>query len=340
MVSDYFKPLAVLIAAFCLNFHAGATAIEINGFKLEPGDASLQQFLLPDIAPSPADNPSSPEKIALGQRLFFDTALSQDGTISCGSCHSPTKGWSDDLPLAKGLKQVVLKRASPSVTNTGFNPLQMWDGRFASLEEQALGPMHDKNEMSTDFEALIAYLQQDKSYQQAFAKAFPGEPISKGLIAKAIAAFERTVVSNNSNFDQWVKGDAKAMTKRQIEGFALFVDENKANCLVCHSAPNFTDNGFHNIGVSSIQGKDADLGRYSEKPLNSMKGAFKTPSLRDIANTAPYFHDGSAKTLRESVAHYVNGHLSENLSPNFKVIDLSDDEIDLVTEFLQSLSSN
>jgi cytochrome c peroxidase len=325
--------LMVLLSSF------NATSSEYQGLTFKAGDKSLQYWLLPPVR-HPENNSFSTDKVSLGKMLFFDTRLSGDGNMSCATCHNPLFGWSDGLATAKGVKSSVLGRASPTVINTAYNSLQMWDGRKKSLEDQAMGPMLSNMEMNMDIPKLIKFLNESIGYKKAFAKAYPEEEISETTIAKAIAAFERTVVSNSSPFDQWVKGDESALTQQQVEGFKLFVDPNKGNCSVCHSAPNFTDNGFHNIGLAQFAEENADMGRYLERPLKLMKGAFKTPTLRDISLTAPYFHDGSAKTLDDVVVHYEKGGVAKgNLSPNMKVAKLTDKERAALVAFMKALTT-
>ncbi|MEE9343683.1 MAG: cytochrome c peroxidase [Gammaproteobacteria bacterium] len=311
---------------------------EESDYVFKAGHSSLQEWLLPDTPPHPADNAPTADRVALGKSLFFDPRLSGDGNMSCATCHNPLLGWSDGLPTAKGVKSKVLGRASPTIINTGYNSIQMWDGRKASLEDQAMGPMEATVEMNMDTEKLFRWLNQSEGYIEKFGKAYPGKAIDAGTVSKAIASYERTVVSNKSRFDDWVKGNAKAMNAREINGFKLFV--GKANCSVCHSAPNFTDDGFHNIGLASWGDKEPDMGRYSERPLRLMKGAFKTPTLREISRTAPYFHDGSSATLASVVDQYdKGGSVKTNLSPNMKSLDLSSqDKKDLVA-FMETLSS-
>jgi cytochrome c peroxidase len=191
-----------------------------------------------------------------------------------------------------------------------------------------------------DLGILVKWLNEEPTYQAWFAKAYPNEPIDKTAVAKAIATFERTIVSDNSPFDQWLRGDKKAMTKQQIIGFRLFTDQNKGNCVACHQAPNFTDNGFHNIGLASYGLPNPNLGRYLQKPLPSLKGAFKTPTFRDSTLTAPYFHDGSAKTLAEVVEHYNNGGaVKTDLSPNMKPLNLNAEEKAALIAFMQALTT-
>jgi len=333
---NVFRFLISTLAVFLLLNTSLIQAEENYAFKA--GHASLQKWLLADVPPQPADNPLTPEKISLGKKLFFDPRLSGDGNMSCATCHNPVFGWSDALPTAKGVKSKVLGRASPTIVNSGFNDIQMWDGRKKSLEDQAMGPMEATVEMNMDTKKLFIWLNNNEGYKIEFGKAFPGEKIDADTVKKAIASYERTVISNNSAFDKWVKGDKKAMTTQQINGFKLFV--GKAKCADCHSEPNFSDDGFHNIGLQSWGNKNPDMGRYAQRPLGLMKGAFKTPTLREIDRTAPYFHDGSASTLEEVIEHYAKGGIVKtNLSPSMEQLDLTTKEKQELVSFLHALSS-
>ena len=318
------------------------TVVDREGkqYVLEAGHASLQAWRLPTAAPHPEDNAPNADRVELGRKLFFDPRLSGDGNMSCASCHSPLLGWSDGLPTAKGFKSQVLGRATPTVINTAFNPVQMWDGRKKSLEDQAMGPMEANVEMNTDMAKLFAFLNGNDGYKALFAKAYPGQPIAAETVSKAIASFERTVISNNSPFDRWVAGKKDAMTPDQVQGFALFVDPKKGNCAACHSGPNFTDNSFHNLGLSSWGKAEPDVGRFAIKPLPVMKGAFKTPTLREAANTAPYFHDGSATTLEQVVEHYrKGGEVRDNVSKDLVPLELSPLEVRQIVAFVEALST-
>ncbi|NEX60844.1 cytochrome-c peroxidase [Noviherbaspirillum galbum] len=299
-----------------------------------------RKWLMPRTPPAPADNQPNAARVALGKALFFDTRLSADGNMACASCHNPMYGWSDGLGTARGNKSKVLGRASPTIVNAAYNSIQMWDGRKASLEDQAMGPMESADEMAADIEAMFKWLNGEPAYKAMFAKAYPREAIDAKTLSKAIASFERTVVSTTSPFDRWVAGDARAMTKQQVLGFRLFSDPAKGNCASCHQAPNFTDNGFHNIGLASYGDGHGDAGRFAIKPLPSMRGAFKTPTLRDVALTGPYFHDGSAKTLADVMEHYRRGgHNKLDLSPNVRPLALSDDESAAIVAFMEALTS-
>lgn len=305
-----------------------------------PNPADFQQWRRPPAPDSPPGNRPNANRIALGKMLFFDPRLSRDNTMSCATCHNPMFGWADGLGKARGFRGQPLERAAPSIVNAAYNKLQMWDGRKQDLEDQALGPMEATTEMNTDFEHFFAWVGTNDAYQAAFAAAYPGEPVGPGTLRKAIASFERTVISRDSPFDRWVAGDRQAMTPRQLQGLAVFIAPNKGNCAVCHAAPNFTDNGFHNIGLPSFGASNPDLGRYRERPVALMRGAFKTPSLRDIERTAPYFHDGSAPALMDVVEHYAKGgDVKTNLSPNLKPLSLSQREKEDLVAFLRALSS-
>lgn len=299
-----------------------------------PGDAVWALGPLPDAA----DNPTTPAKVELGKVLFFDPRLSGNGSVSCASCHNPGLGWSDGQKTGIGINGTVLGRATPTILNVAYNTQFMWDGRKKSLEDQALGPMKTPQEMRTDFAAALHLLNSIDGYKVMFKKAFPDEPINEETIAKAIAAFERTVVSKESRFDRWLAGDRKALTAQEYRGYQVFNAPERGNCATCHGGPNFTDNGYHNIGLQPINGV-VDEGRYKIRALASMKGAFKTPTLRDIALTAPYFHDGSAATLMEVVEHYDRGGDDKsNLSHDIRPLHLSAAEKEELVAFLKTLN--
>jgi cytochrome c peroxidase len=303
-----------------------------SGMATAAGDP----WLTPLVAPGPADNRTTPQRAVLGKTLFFDPRLSSSNWISCATCHNPAMGWSDGLPKGFGHDMKPLKRATPTIVNAGFSKILMWDGRHKTLEEQALGPIEAQVEMNQDLPSLIAKLSSINGYLALFDKAYPGEGINEKTIGKALAAFQRTVVSTESPFDRWRKGDQKALSASARRGFELF--KGKANCAACHDGFNFTDNGFHNIGLKTI-GSEEDLGRYAERKVPVMRGAFKTPTLRDLERTAPYMHSGIYRTLEQVVDHYDRGgDVTENLDPNMKPLALADTEkADLVT-FLKSLT--
>jgi cytochrome c peroxidase len=301
---------------------------------------------LPPV-PIPADNPPTAETIALGRRLYYDPILSSDNTVSCATCHSPKAGFTDRGPVSTGVGGKKGNRHSPTVINSAYNDVQFWDGRAPSLEEQAKGPIANPVEMATTHEAAVARLQADPKYVALFKEAWGTDHITIDLVAKSIASFERTVLCGNSAFDRFYYGhDKTALSPAAQHGLKLFMDPKKGNCEVCHTIGKtyalFTDNKFHNLGIGAdIEGKLNDLGRFDQTKEDADTGAFKTPTLRDIAQRAPYFHDGSFPTLKDALGHYVGGgnanaHLDKEIHP----IDfLSFDERDDLLAFLNSLTA-
>ena len=325
--------VGVLTLAACAAM--GVSAVD----KAPKATAEDKQWLLGPV-PQPEDNVSTPARVELGRALFFDPRLSGNGTLSCATCHNPALGWSDGLRTGVGINGTVLGRATPTVVNTAYNTQFMWDGRKKSLEDQALGPMKTPEEMKTDFGNALTMLKSVPGYREKFARAYPGEPIAEETVAKAIAAFERTVVSNDSRFDRWVAGQRNAITLQEWRGYQVFKDATKGNCVVCHAPPNFTDNGYHNIGIAHAHGAE-DLGRFNIRKAEVLKGAFKTPTLRDIELTGPYFHNGTAVTLTDVVDHYARGGDDRsNVSKDVRQLDLSpQDKLDLVA-FMKTLTGS
>jgi cytochrome c peroxidase len=262
---------------------------------------------------TPADNPPTAETIALGRRLYYDPVLSADKTVSCASCHNPKLGFSDGAPHSTGVGGKKGNRNAPTVWNSAYSTVQFWDGRAPSLEAQASGPMQNPIEMAHTLTGVEAVLNADPSYRASFESAFGPGPVTMDKVTKAIASFERTVISGNSPFDRFMyASDKKALSPSAQRGMDIFKDPKKGNCAVCHTIGDkyalLTDNEFHNIGVGvNGRGELTDLGRYSVTKLETDRGAFKTPTLRNIAQSAPYMHDGSLKTLKEVVDFYVGG---------------------------------
>jgi cytochrome c peroxidase len=300
-------------------------------------DAAVKDpYLRPQSAPEPAANKSTPARMALGKALFFDPRLSSSNWISCATCHNPALGWSDGLPTGIGHGMNPLKRATPTILNSAFSKILMWDGRARDLEEQALGPVAAVVEMNQDIPGLVIKLSQINGYVELFDKAYPGEGVSGATIAKGIAAFERTVLSTESPFDRWRRGDPKAFSDSATRGFALFT--GKADCVACHQGYNFSDDGFHNIGLKRLAAED-DLGRYEHRKVNVSRGAFKTPTLRDVALSAPYMHNGIYRTLEAVVEHYDRGgDVKEHLDPNMRPLGLTAREKADLVEFMKSLT--
>jgi cytochrome c peroxidase len=293
-------------------------------------------WLRPDAAPAPPENLPTASRIQLGEMLFWDPRLSKKGAMSCASCHNPALGWADGLPTAVGFDMQILGRATPTILNTAFNTIQMWDGRKADLEDQALGPIAAAGEMNLPLPEMVTRLKSIPGYTAHFEQAYPGQGISEVTVARAIASFERTVLSTESPFDRWRKGEEQAVSAAARRGFELFT--GKAKCAVCHMGYNFTDNGFHNIGVKD-GGASPDVGRFAQRKVKSMQGAFKTPTLRDIALTAPYMRNGMYKTLTEVVEHYNRGgDVKDNLDINMVPLDLSAAEVADIVAFMESLT--
>ena len=302
----------------------------------------MSKWLRPTKVPQPKNNKMTPGRVALGKLLYFDTRLSVDNTVSCATCHDPKRGWTDQLPTSKavGFEGRVGPRNSPVVLNTAYQRHQFWDGRVKSLEQQALGPIEADVEMNMPLGKLVPKLKSIKGYVKLFEKAYPGEGLTKESIAKAIASFERTVVSTESPFDKYAKGDKNAISKDAKEGFTLF--KGKAHCIDCHDGWNFTDGSFQNIGLNDGNLSGKELGRYNVKNRAAWYGVFKTPTLRDVTKSYPYFHDGSVKTLEEATVICASGgryeHGVKNKSDAMRDRALTREEVDKIVLFMKSLT--
>ena len=300
---------------------------------------------LPPV-PMPADNPATEEMIALGRRLYYDPVLSKDSSVSCATCHSPALGFSDGQPVSAGINKQKGGRNAPTVINSAYSPLQFWDGRAPSLEEQAGGPMQNPIEMGHTIEGINQLLADNPKYKPAFDKAFGPGPVTFEKVKMAIATFERTVLSGNSPFDKYMYGgDKKAMSAAAVRGLEVFRNPKKGNCAVCHTIEKdhalFTDGKFHNLGVGmDSKGELKDLGRHDVTKRDEDKGAFKTPTLRHIAKSGPYMHDGSLKTLKEVVDFYVGGGSSNpNLDKEIKSLEhLTKQEREDLVAFMEALT--
>lgn len=290
----------------------------------------------------PEDNPYSDAKVELGRFLYFDKRLSADSTVSCASCHAPEKAFADGAPFSTGIGGQKGGRSAPTVINRAYSTQQFWDGRAASLEDQAKGPIANPIEMTSEktadaaHAAVVKRLKGVSGYVRLFEKVFGTRDFTIDHVAKAIATFERTVYSGNAPFDRYNEGDKQAMSESQVRGMNVFF--NKAACDSCHIGFNFTDGSYVNIGIGMDQPKP-DLGRYEVSKRDEDKGAFKTPTLRDVEHLSPYMHDGSLKTLAEVVEHYNKGGIKNaNLDQRLKPLNLTDqDKRDLV-DFLKALS--
>ena len=329
---------------------------------------------LPPV-PVPADNPITPEKVKLGERLFHEKRFSADGTISCASCHKPELAFTDGLPVAEGIRKQKGTRNTPTVVNAAYYTTQFWDGRRPSLEEQAKDPFVNPIEHGLPgHEPILEVVRKDPYYRKAFREVFGVAPeaVTIDHVVKAIAAFERTVISGDSPFDRYLYGgDKSALSESAIRGLKIF--RTKGRCVDCHkieqTSATFTDNDFHNLGVGFqriaprlheivarfreakakgasldesvlTQAEVSELGRFAVTGRISDLGRFKTPTLRNVAVTAPYMHDGSLKTLEEVVEFYdKGGEANDFLDGGIRPLKLTEQEKKDLVEFLKSLTS-
>lgn len=274
--------------------------------------------------------PPSLEKAQLGERLFFDPRLSRDNSIACGTCHDLLKGGTDQKKISVGIDGQMGAINAPSVFNASLNFVQFWDGRAATLEKQAAGPVHNPLEMGSNWTEAIAKLSQDASYRAAFKKLYPGG-ISGDAITDAIAAFERTLLTPNSRFDRFLMGDPTALDSLEQTGYQRF---QALGCASCHQGAGIGGNMFQRFGIMADYFKDrpenpADLGRYNVTGKDEDRHVFKVPGLRNVALTAPYFHDGSAQTLDKAVLIMGRYQLGR---------ELSQDDVDAIVAFLHTLT--
>jgi cytochrome c peroxidase len=298
--------------------------------------AQLKQlYVRPTSIPFPKDNPYTIEKYALGKKLYFDTRLSGANLLSCAACHNPAYGWGDGQPTGVGHNMKKLGRRSPTIVNAAFGQIFMWDGRKESLEDQALGPITADVEMNLPVDQLMEKLKAIAEYKPLFQAAFPKEGMAPETIAKSIATFERTVVSGRAPFDAWIQGDESAISESAKRGFVVF--NGKGNCTACHSGWNFTDDSFHDIGIS-----DADIGRGKFLPtIVKMQHAFKTPGLREISRRGPYMHNGSAPTLEAVIEHYDRGGVERpSRSDEIYPLGLTKQEKEDLVAFMLTLTSD
>ncbi|MDB5313131.1 MAG: cytochrome peroxidase [Gemmataceae bacterium] len=337
---------------------------------------SLQQTGLPvelSQTVTPPDNPQTPEKIALGQKLFFDGRLSADGTVACATCHDPARAFTDGRPTSVGIRGLSGQRNAPTVLNALYNKTQFWDGRAKTLEDQAALPIFNPAEMGQpSLDAAIAKIADIEAYNQAFRNIF-GRPVNGPDLARAIASYERTLVSFDSPFDHFIAGDKNAIDDAAKRGWELF--NAKARCNKCHAltdkkrdVTNFFDNDFHNIGIgiirhnvvalalqaeklvdsgdpeaidrAAIQTDMSALGRFLITKKEADSASFKTPNLRNVLVTGPYFHDGSQETLWDVMDHYNKGDGLKNpwLDEDIEPLALTERDIDDLVAFLASLT--
>ena len=290
----------------------------------------------------PADNPATDEKVALGRRLFFDKQLSVDNSVSCATCHDPERAFADERPVAIGVQGRTGRRNSPTLVNRGFGRLHFWDGRAATLEIQAVRPISDEVEMALPLDELIKRLQTDRFYSEAFEKIFE-RPVAIDDVGRAIASYLRTIKSSDSPYDKFIDGVTDALSADAQAGLQVF--RARGRCAFCHREPTFTDEAFYNTGVSwrpseaEPAGAFHDNGRFDVTSNPRDRGAFKVPTLREVARTAPYMHDGSLKTLRDVVDFYdKGGRPNPTMIRLIQPLNLTEEEKRVLVIFLESLS--
>ncbi|MEX2261347.1 MAG: cytochrome c peroxidase [Bryobacteraceae bacterium] len=305
--------------------HAGALCL-----LLAASNFGTVPLGLDALRPTPEDNPLTPEKAALGRKLFFDTRLSRDNSLSCASCHDPKRAFTDGRPVAVGVFGRKGNRRVPTLLNRAYGKAFFWDGRAATLEEQVVLPIVNEKEMDLTMDEAVTRVRE--GYGEAFQRVF-GRPANADDLARALATYVRTILSGDSPYDRYVGGDREALSEEARTGLRLF--RGKANCVVCHLGPNLTDERFHNTGIGGLD----DPGRYAITKQEPDRGAFKTPTLREAAGTGPYMHNGSIATLEKVIEEYdKGGKASPSLDPEMRPLKLTDAEKKALLAFLKALS--
>lgn len=318
-----------VVAAFVVSAGVLAGSVIAGRERRQAPPLGLDAYL-----PTPEENAITAEKTRLGERLFFDTKLSADTSISCATCHQPSRAFTDGRPRSRGVFGRVTVRNTPSVLNAGYGAAFFWDGRIATLEEQVLQPIIATEEMGATLDDVVRRLRSDTGYRAAFRDAL-GEPPSAETIGKALATFVRTRRSAASPMDRYLDGDQSAADAQAIAGLRIF--QGRARCVECHHGPLLTDGGFHNTGVGW---GGADPGRARVTGEEADRGRFKTPSLRNVALTAPYMHDGSLATLEDVVEFYARGgNANPLLDTRIRPLDLSSADKRALIAYLRALTS-
>jgi cytochrome c peroxidase len=286
--------------------------------------------------PVPPENPITQEKTALGRRLFFETRLSGDGRTSCATCHQPSRRFTDGRRLPRGVFGREGQRNTPSILNRAYGRFAFWDGRAETLEDQVRAALTGDRDLGLSLDEAVARLSRDAEYSRAFRTAF-GEPVTAPRIAQAVATFVRTQLSGNSRFDRFLTGDVRALRADERRGLEVF--SGRARCARCHAGPLLSDESFHNTGVEWHEARFVDPGRAAVTGSERDRGAFKTPSLREVARTAPYMHDGSLARLDEVIEFYDRGgRQNPNLDADIRPLNLARDEKAALLAFLRSLN--
>ncbi len=311
----------------------GSRTASAQSPRLGTADGLTVPLGLDAIITVPDDNPLTPEKAALGRRLFADPILSLDRTRSCAFCHRPEKAFADTTRLSSGVRNRHVSRNAPTLVNRAYGKAFFWDGRAATLEAGVLLPVENPDELALPLAALVARLRAAPRYRALFRRAFPTHEITRSTVGQALASYVRTLRSGDTPADRYVVGDTTALSAAERRGRALFL--GRGNCADCHSGPTFSDERFHNTGIAT---GTADEGRYAITRDSADRGRFKTPTLREIVRTAPYMHDGSIPTLERVVEFYDGGgRANPNLDQEIHPLRLSAvDKSDLIA-FLRAL---
>ena len=286
--------------------------------------------------PIPEDNPVTAAKVKLGKKLFGDKLLSRDRSLACKGCHQPKRAFTDDRAKAVGVYGRQGPRSVPTLVNRAYGRAFFWDGRTSTLEEQVIKPIESESEMDMTVDEAVGRLKHESRYREMFQAAFHREPNGQDL-ARALASYVRTIYSGDSPFDRYIYGKRGALSDQQRRGLRIF--RGKGNCTACHIGPTFSDEKFHNTGVAWREGKLLDEGRFAITGEPELKGAFKTPTLREAARTAPYMHDGSLATLQDVIDFYdEGGRKNPYLDPEIRPLRLTKEEKAELLAFLKSLT--
>jgi cytochrome c peroxidase len=320
-----------------ISFLLGISSLLVSFIKKNEDASSVETlkklYQRPQYVRYPKSNPYTPAKEILGKALFFEEALSRSNKMSCATCHRPDYHFTDNYPKALGREGAELPRRTPTLLNVAFGNEFFWDGRARTLEEQALMPIQAHDEMDLSLDEMVNRLSQDPNYQKLFKVAFPQEGLTPASVAKAITTYERSIISINTPFDRWIDGEERAISEEAKKGFVLF--NEKAKCVTCHSGWNFTNGSYADTGLAETQ-----PGRGEIVQLEVLKYGFKTPTLRSVADRAPYMHDGSLSTLNEVVEHYNRGgsHIRKSTKIFITSLNLTESEKSQLIDFLMTLS--
>jgi cytochrome c peroxidase len=311
----------LLLIAMVAGAHAGSLPVPLG----------LDAYL-----PAPPDNPLTREKVNLGRDLFHDKRLSRDRSVSCATCHDAARAFTDGKPVASGIDGRKGQRRSPTLINRAYGRAFFWVGRALTLEDQVVQPILHRDEMDMTIPAVLDRLRESPSYEDRFVTAFQ-QPLSEATLRNALASYVRSILSGGSPYDRYVGGDKSALSEQAQLGLRIF--RGKANCASCHVGPNLSDEQFHNTGIAWLDGQWKDIGRAQWSRNRDDTGAFKTPTLREVARTGPYFHDGSTATLEEVIEYYDKGGRSNpTLDAEIRPLRLSDSEKAALLVFLRSLT--